>query len=271
MVLAAPAALLAMLTACTQTPARPSGHQVRTIVSLNPCSDAILAEVTAPGQLLAISHYSADPRSRSMDAAKARQYPVTGGTLEEVIALRPDVVVDGTFVAPATAASYHRLGFALETLPIASTVEDSHAQIRRLATLAGHPERGETLIQRIDAALKAAAPPQGARPIPALVWQPGGIVPGDGTLIADLLRRAGFSNFSAARGLGQADQLPLEHVLADPPRVILAAGADRALTHPALGTLNATQRAPLNPALLYCAGPTIIRAATRLAQVRRAL
>ena len=113
-VLAAPAALLAMLTACTQTPARPLGHQVRTIVSLNPCSDAILAEVTAPGQLLAISHYSADPRSRSMDAAKARQYPVTGGTLEEVIALRPDVVVDGTFVAPATAASYHRLGFALQ-------------------------------------------------------------------------------------------------------------------------------------------------------------
>ena len=259
----------AMLAACTQHAAI-SPHTTPKIVSLNPCSDAILAEVTAPGQLLALSHYSADPRASSMDPGRARQYPSTRGTLEEVIALRPDVVVDGTFVPPATAAAYRRLGFALETLSIAGTVEDSRAQIRRLAALAGHPDRGEALIRRINAALAQAAP-QSATPIPALVWEPGGIVPGDTTLIADLLRRTGFTNFSAARGLGQADQLPLEHVLADPPRVILAAGADRALTHPALAHLKRVKTAPLDPALLYCAGPTIIRAATRLAEVRRAL
>ncbi len=264
-------ALSATLAACTQTPVQTVSHRTPKIVSLNPCSDAILAEVTQPGQLLAISHYSTDPRASSMDPAKARQYPATRGTLEEIIALRPDVVVDGTFVPPSTVAAYNRLGFALEALPIAATVEDSHAQIRRLAALAGHPERGEALIRRIDAALTIAAPPKGAPAIPALVWEPGGIVPGDKTLIADLLRRTGFANFSAARGFGQADQLPLEHVLADPPRVILAAGSDRALTHPALANVNTTQRAPLDPALLYCAGPTIIRAAARLAEVRRAL
>jgi iron complex transport system substrate-binding protein len=262
-------AATATLAACTQQ--TPIPQSARTIVSLNPCSDAILAEVTGPGQLRAISHYSADPRASSMDPAKARQYPATRGTLEEVIALRPDLIVDGTFVPPATAAAYRRLGLALETLPIAGTVEDSLAQIRRLAALAGHPDRGEALIHRIDAALKASAPDQGTAPIPALVWEPGGFVPGDKTLIADLLGRTGFTNFSAARGLSQADQLPLEHVLADPPRVILAAGGDRALNHPALASLRATARAPFDPALLYCAGPTIIRAATRLAQVRRAL
>jgi len=256
----------ATLAACTPQVVIP--HHARTIVSLNPCSDAILAEVTGPGQLLAISHYSADPRSRSMDAATAGRYPATRGTLEEIIALRPDVVVDGTFVAPATAAAYRRLGFALETLPIAATVEDSHAQIRRLAALAGHPERGEALIRRIDSALAQAAP-ESATKIPALVWEPGGIVPGDRTLIADLLRRTGFANFAAARGLRQADQLPLEHVLADPPRAILAAGETRALTHPALASLRNVATARLDPALLYCAGPTIIRAAARLADVRR--
>ncbi len=258
----------ATLAACTSPADAPRTPK---IVSLNPCADAILAEVTGPGQLLAISHYSADPRSRSMDAAKARQYPATRGTLEAIIALHPDVVVDGTFVAPATAAAYRRLGFALETLPIAATVADSHAQIRRLALLAGHADRGEALIQRINAALLQAAPPQNSAPIPALVWEPGGIVPGDRTLIADLLRRTGFANFSAARGLGQADLLPLERVLADPPRVILAAGETRALTHPALAHLRGVAMAPLDPALLYCGGPTIIRAAARLAEVRRAL
>jgi len=251
--------------------ANTENRRLPTIVSLNPCADAILAEVTEPGQILALSHYSADPRSGSMDPAKARQYRTTRGTLEEVLTLRPDLVIDGTFVPPATAAAYERLGLRLETLGIASTVAESRTQIRQLARLAGNPARGEALIARIDGALAAAAPTEDAPPVSALVWEPGGIVPGDGTLIAELLRRTGFANFAAARGLGQADQLPLERVLADPPRVILVAGSDRALHHPALSHLAGTARAPLDPRLLYCAGPTIIPAAQRLAAVRRSL
>ena len=54
---------------------------------LNPCTDAILAEVAAPGQLLAISHYSKDPRASSMEAAVAARFAATGGTVEEVLAL----------------------------------------------------------------------------------------------------------------------------------------------------------------------------------------
>lgn len=262
---------LTALAACTQQPQQKQTHRIPTIVSLNPCADAILAEVTQPGQLLALSHYSADPRAASIDPAKARQYPTTRGTLEEVLALRPDVVVDSTFVPPATAAAYQRLGLRLSALGIASTVEESRAQIRALAALAGNPAKGEALIARIDATLAETAPAPGTRAIPALVWEPGGIVPGDSTLIADLLRRTGFANFAAARGLGQADQLPLERVLADPPRVILAAGSDRALRHPVLTHLTGTARASLDPRLLYCAGPTIIPAAKRLAEVRRSL
>ncbi len=263
--------LLLALTACTRQPRHETTRILPTVVSLNPCADAILAEVTQPGQLLALSHYSADPRAASMDAAKARQYPTTRGTLEEVLTLHPDVVVDGTFVPPATVAAYQRLGLRLETVGIASTVEESRAQIRQLAAMAGNPARGEALIARIETALAQTAPAPGTKAIPALVWEPGGIVPGDSTLIADLLRRTGFANFAAARGLGQADQLPLERVLADPPRVILVAGSDRALSHPALAHLTGTTRAALDPRLLYCAGPTIIPAVQRLAEVRRSL
>ena len=125
------------------------------------------------------------------------------------------------------------------------------------------------------AALDANRAPAGA-PVSALVWQAGGIVPGEGTLIADLLRRTGFSVFSAARGLRQADVLPLERMLADPPALILSAGnpqteENRLLAHPALGALRGTKRDTLDPALLWCGGPTIIRAVDRLGRVRRGL
>ena len=263
------------LAGCSAAPAREAAQVHPTIVSLNPCTDAILAEVADPAQLIAISHYSLDPASSSLDPATARRFAATGGTVEEVLALHPDLVVSGNFDPPATVEAFARLGLRLEQVPIAPTVAASVAQVRRLAALAGYPERGETLVTRIEAALTAAKPLPGA-PVPAIVWQSGGIVAGTGTLIDDLLARTGFANQAAARGMRQADYLPLEALLADPPQVILAAGSgrgneDRLLSHPALAGLRGTTRARLDPALLWCGGPTIAKTAARLAEVRHAL
>lgn len=274
-------ALALLLVACgapaseapVNTPARPA------IVSLNPCSDAILAEVADPAQVLAISHYSKDPRSSSMDVASARLFPATRGTVEEVLSLQPDLVIGTSFMDPATEGAYNRLGLRLEKLGIAHDLEENRAQIRQIAALAGHPERGDALIARIDDALAAAALPPGAEQIDAVVWQGGGIVPGGDTLILDLLRRTGFANFSVEQGLGQADYLSLEAMLAHPPQVILTTGgtsftgegSNRALAHPVLDRLEGTARRQLDPRFLYCGGPTIIDAVQRLAQIRSEL
>lgn len=266
-------AALALLAGCAAPraaappAAAPPAHP--TMVSLNPCTDAILAEVADPAQILAVSHYSHDPRGTSMDLALAKRFRATGGTVEEVLALNPDMVVGTTFMDPATRGALDDLDLRVETVGIASTVADSLAQVRQLAALAGHPERGEALVARIEAAL-AAARPSGA-PVPAILWQPGGIVPGDGALVSELMRRTGFANHAAARGLGQADYLSLERLLSDPPRVLLVAGSERGQHHPALRHVPHLQRAAFDPALLYCGGPTIIRAAGRLAQIREGL
>jgi iron complex transport system substrate-binding protein len=244
----------------TETVAHP------TIVSLNPCTDAILAEVADPAQLLAISHYSHDPRATSMPLAEARRFRATGGTVEEVLALDPDVVVASTFMPPATAHAFDRLGIRVETFGIVPDLAENAAQIRRLAALAGHPERGEALLARIDGALTSTR--HGGPAVDALLWQAGGIVPGEGTLIALLLAHTGFASHSAARGLGQASYLPLEQVLADPPQVVLAAGSERMLTHPVLRGLEGVRYERLDPSLLYCGGPSVIRAVERLAEIR---
>jgi iron complex transport system substrate-binding protein len=238
-----------------------------TIVSLNPCSDAILAAVAEPGQVLAISHYSHDPRATSMPLAEARRFRATSGTVEEVLALAPDLVLADPFMAPATRGAFERLGIRVETVGIASSISESEAQVRQLAALAGHPARGHALVAEIETALADA---RRAGSIPALLWQQGGLVPGEGTLAAELLAHTGFASHSAARGLGQGAYLPLEEVLADPPRVILAAGSERAQAHPVLRSLDAPL-AGIDPALLYCGGPTIPRLARRLAEVRDSL
>ncbi len=252
------------LAGCSPSASQPSGASAPTIVSLNPCTDAILAEIAAPEQLLALSHYSHDPRASSMDIETARRFAVTGGTVEEVLALDPDIVVAGAFLAPATRAGLEDLGLRVEIFGIASTIEESLAQVRRLAELSGDPSAGEQLAMRI---LTATQPVVGER-ASAVLWQPGGIVPGGEALVSELMDRAGFDSHSAQRGLGQAAYLPLEQVVADPPDILLVAGREVGQRHPVLDAIPDMRRASLDPGLLYCGGPTIIRAMERLRNVR---
>lgn len=261
-------ALVLVLAGCAgQGPARAPDTRQPTVVSLNPCTDAILAEVAAPGQLLAISHYSKDPQASSMEAAVAARFAATGGTVEEILALDPDIVVASSFLDPATRAGIERLGLRVVTFGSAGTVAESEAQVRELADLVGNPAAGEVLIERIEAVL-AAARPQGAA-LEAALWQPGGIVPGETSLVSDLLRRTGFSSYGEARGMAQADYLSLEQVVADPPQLLLVAGSEVGQRHPVLDQMTDMHRAAFDTRLIYCGGPTIIRAAQRLAEIRR--
>jgi iron complex transport system substrate-binding protein len=222
-----------LLAACTKAPAREVVPALPRIVSLNPCTDAVLVEVADPEQILALSSYSSDPASSSMDLALARRFPAVDGTVEEVIALQPDLVLGSNFVAPATRDAFARLGFRYEGFGIDPSVAHSLAQVRAIAALAGHPERGQALVRRIEAALAANAPPPGP-PVSAIVWQSSGIVPGKDTLISELLARTGFVNAAAARGMRQADTLALEERAAARADAGRSAAADPGRGQPAV-------------------------------------
>lgn len=260
--------VLALATPATARPMR--------IVSLNPCADAVLMHVAAPRQIAAISHYSHDPRATSIPLRQALRFPVTSGTAEEVLARRPDLVIAGPHVALPTIHALERQKIALMRLSVPESVEQSKSQITEIATAIGAPQRGARLNAAIDAALRASRPGDKAL-IPALIWQGGGMVPGANTLADELLRRTGFRNMSSFYGLQQWDVLPLEHLLARPPRVLFSAGGaagrrDRMLNHPAIRRLS--HRIAIRdyaPRLLHCAGPSMIDAVMRLSQVRRAL
>ena len=256
-----------MTVGCDQAEVRQASRSAPTIVSLNPCADAILAQVASPGQLLAISHYSHDPASTSMEIDRALAYPITGGTVEEVLALDPDIVVGSSFMDPATRTALERLDIRVETLGIASSVEASKAQVRDVAGWAGNADAGEALVARIDSALSETS--FDGKPVSAVLWQPGGIVPGEGTLVTELMAHTGFASHSAARGLQQADYLSLERMLTDPPDLLFVAGQERGQAHPVLENLRDLRTERFDANLLYCGGPTIVRALERLAEIRR--
>lgn len=240
------------------------------IVSLNPCLDAILVEIADPSQIRALSHYSRDPGSSSIPPDISAQMAITGGTAEEIIALSPDIVLASSFIAPATRRALERAGLRVETFDSPTRVDDSVEQIRRIAELAAARESAEPLIAEMrtkpEREIAMPAGPAADRPT-ALLWQPGQIVPGRDTLISQLLREAGFASHSERRGLGQADYVSLEKVLADPPDLLLVAGDSRAQQHPLLEDIPGTLVEPFETNLLFCAGPTIPKVRSRLAAI----
>lgn len=261
-------ALALALAACSAPQQRVEGDHP-TIVSLNPCADAILAEIAAQGQLLAISHYSHNPAASSMPAEQAARYAMTGGTAEEVLALAPDMVVADTFIAPATRRALERAGIAVESVGISGSLDESLAQIAALGTATGNSARAEALSGRIAESWNAYR--WTGKPVDALLWQQGGLVPGETSLAHAMLAQAGFASHSAARGMGQGAYLPLERVLADPPQVVISTGDELAADHPAMRAASGVARYELDPALLYCGGPTIPRTLERLTEIRRAV
>ncbi len=247
------------------------------IVSTNPCLDAILVELVPAERIGAISHWSRDPRSTSMSLDVARRLKTTSGTAEEVIALRPGLVLASSFTSPATLGAYRRLGrLKFATFGTAATIEENRAQIRAIARLVGAQARGEVLVARIDRAVAAAAPPEGNRPS-ALLWLGGSnLVNGEGTLIDEMVKRAGFRNASADYGVRYTGALPLEHVVARTPDVVMtpAAGMDadeegRRASLRMRALRGKAQIADFPANLFYCGGPTIVPAMARLAAIRR--
>ncbi|MEE8609955.1 MAG: ABC transporter substrate-binding protein [Sphingomonas aquatilis] len=251
------------LTACAPAP-RQGG-----IVSTNPCADAILAQI-APDRLAAVSHYSHDPAATSMPLALARRYPATAGTAEEVIARHPDLVVTDTFAPAATRAAYDRAGLKVLTLDSPATIAASEAQVMQIAIAAGVPARGAAMVRAMQSAIPPAT---GAKPA-ALLYISGDLANGGGTLLDDLMTRAGLRNAAADYGLAFTGTLPIETIVAHPPALILSDGDGRTaeLRRRILarsGAHVAEVRYPRQ--LMNCGGPTIVPALRRLSAIRAQL
>ena len=282
--------LLLLLSGCSGQPAiAPEG-----IVSNNPCVDGILAEIAAPGQIAAVSVYSHDAAGASAPLAWSRRLPAIGNSAEEVITAKPRLLLTGNLAFGGTNAALAKAGVKLRAFGVPATVLESLAQVRAVAKAIGREAAGEVLVRRIELSVSAvnyaviaseakqssvASPDSGLprfarnddtnvtrRAPSAIIWQGGGFVAGKGTLQDELLQRAGYRNASAAYGLQQWEQLPLETLIRNPPDVIFMpmagqgdAARELAARSKLLRHVSGKSRIVSFPdKLLFCGGPTII-------------
>lgn len=233
------------------------------IVSTNPCLDSVLVRIADQSQVAAISHWSHDPAGTSLPLEVAQRFPAHGGTAEELMAARPDLVLLTPFTPLATRTALARLGVPTLSLGVPGSIAESLAQVQQVADAAGQGARGRALVAEIEAGLVQARRP--GPPVPALMRMGSGFVPGPASLSEALMAHAGLLSLSGAYGLQRAGAIPLETLALRPPPLLLT---DRAhAPHPVVARLP-TRVAQFDRRLLNCGGPTMVETAARLAAIR---
>ncbi|OKO69786.1 iron ABC transporter [Bradyrhizobium sp. NAS96.2] len=244
------------------------------IVSMNVCSDQLVLSLADPDQILGLSRFSRDAW-QSWAAEEARNFPRLSGGAEDVLLLKPDIVVVSLFDKRATRDLLKAHGLHLVEFTVPRTLDEVRDQIRAMGDVVQHPDRADAEIARLDAAIARARAVASARHYRVLPLERRGFVSGDGSLINSLLTATGLSNAADELDLGASGFASLEAIVKLRPDFILVSEAgDRAedegrafLLHPALERFYPeNKRIVLPERLTVCGGVMLAEALDRLTE-----
>jgi len=194
------------------------------IVSLDLCSDWMLASYADRSQVTALSPLL---NNYQVDWVKG-EWPTHDGSLEQILALEPDVVVTGEYNARVLRERLMELGVQVEVFSLPQSLSSLRDYILQFLSLVGNKTKVPGLPDLIDNNSNAPR---------LLLLGANGIGTGTETLEHEVLLRAGWRNYLTSTGYGKLD---LEQLIIDPPDAVSwsaptsAALANMFIEHPAL-------------------------------------
>lgn len=196
------------------------------IVSLALPADEIVLALVEPARILALEEFVDDPRaSNAVAAARAvpgrMRQPIVA---EAILAAQPDLAILPAWSDPQIGSLLALEGIPVHRVGSPGSLEEVRREIRALGAVLGESERAETLIAEMDARLDAVAA-RGAsrteRPSVLLaMWS--GQTPARGTVFCELVALAGGRCAAAEAGYEGYALVPIEHVLALDPDLVVA-------------------------------------------------
>jgi len=263
------------LAACGDEPSSPqrTSDKPMRIVSLDFCADNYVLKLADREQILAISPDAVKDFSYMRESAigMLTVRPVA----EDVLILKPDLVVRSYGGGPNAAAFFERAGVPVLQVGWASNIDDEEMGsipflIQNMADGLGQSERGEALVADFRARLSAIQ--AGYTSASALYMNPAGVTTGPGSLVHEMLVAAGLENFEKSAGWRS---LPLERLAYEQPDLVAASFFETLTNHPdawsaskhpvARAQLTEQNVIPLRGAWTACGGWFILDAIEALA------
>jgi iron complex transport system substrate-binding protein len=211
------------------------------IASMNVCTDQLLLTLADPEQILGLSRYSRD-RLQSWAADDARRYRILSGGAEDILVLKPDVVVASLFDKRATRELLKDKGLHLVEFDVPRSLHEVKDQIRSMGEITRHADRADVEIGKLDTAIARAREAVARKNVRVLPLSRRGWVSGTESLLSSLLTEAGLANAAGELGVAFGGFAPLETIVnIKPDFLVVSDAADRAeddgsafLLHPAL-------------------------------------
>lgn len=259
-------------------PAKDEPAGPRRVVSMNLCTDELVLRLLPRDRIASVSYLSHDRRV-SPTWREAALVPANHGRTEEVMRFDPDLVVAGEYTTRTTTDFLRRIGRAVDVVPLATSLAGVRRIIRDLAKRLQVPERGEALITAMDQRIAAVTPAANEGRPRALVLNPNGFTVGDGSLVSELIEKAGLENAAKTLAIDNYGSLPLERVILSGIDVLIVDSeregppslATALLDHPALEKLGRRIVTVSVPSRLWtCAGPQVADAIDILAAAAEA-
>lgn len=247
----------------------------RRIVSTNVCADQLVMLLADPEDIASVSSLARDPEVSNL-AREAARHPVNHARAEEIIRLSPDLVVGDVQTGRHANALARSIGVPVHLVGWPASIADVERIIADLGRAVGQSARAASIIENMR---RRMGPRPGAT-VTALVYEPNGLTTGEGTLSDDVLGQAGLLNIAGTMTAGTYAAVPLERVVANPPRLLVmdesyvgsSSRAQALLRHPAFAALAGnTSIYRMKSRLLLCPGPWVADAVAALRARRDAL
>ena len=207
--------VILVLTICDHVLAKPAK-----IVSLNLCADQLVVLLADRDRIASLTYLSREPTT-SYVWRQAKNLPINYGRAEEVLLVKPDLIISGRFTTRPTVAYLKKRGFNMIELDLVNDLHALRAQIRLIAKAFGELERGENLIREMDRRIEAVQLTRSEQRLLAAIYLPFSTTAGQGTLIHKVIQLAGYENLAERLSLSGFTHLPLETVVLNQPDLLI--------------------------------------------------
>lgn len=209
------AVLLTHIFAYAQKPKR--------IVSLSTCADQYVLGMVSPDRIAALTEGAKDARI-SLQHEKAQNHPVTRGNAEEILLLKPDLVIANRWRGTKTIEILRQSGIPVLMLSLPVNFQQIQAETRQVAKALGEEEKGEKLLTELRQSMQGQ--PEKTSPV-AAYFMPGGYSAGQNTFVETVIHAAGYRNLASELGLNGWSSLSLEQLVLQNPDLLVMSFFDR--------------------------------------------
>lgn len=241
------------------------------VVSMNLCTDQLAYMLADQDQLISLSYLSLD-ESLSLLTDQAKEIGVNYGHGEEIIRLKPDLVLAGSYTTHTTVNLLKHFGIKIVTLPPAQNFEDIKNNIIKMGEVLGQTEKANAILAEFDEAIERLRTQKNDTNITIASYGANYYTTGDQTLESYVVQSAGYQHLGSELGITGAAKLTLESLILHNPDLLMSFDqwyskmprSDNVLAHPALRKWFGERNISLDSRYWICGSPHILTAIENL-------